>query len=451
MPAVMPGRAVAGERPLGQVRQGAAALQGPQRPRLLLRPDARGGHHRPRAARGALVPRAAAEPLPDPDEVPRRDAAALRAHARARVHHEGRLLVPRRRRRTRSASTRRCTTPTRASSSAAGSTFRAVEADTGAIGGDAVARVPGAGRLGRGRDRRRATRCGYAANVEKAEVRPLPPPRRRRGGALEQRRARPGKRTIDEVAAFLGAAAGALRQDAASTDGRRRRRRRAGARRSRGVSETKLQAALGGEAVALADEATVRAGHRRAGRLRRARSGSASASSPTRRCAACAARSTGANATDEHLRRRRPGARLPRRRASPTCARRAPATPARAATAARSRATAASRSARSSTSARSTREPMGATFLDADGQERPIEMGCYGIGVTRTVAAAIEQNHDDDGIIWPLPLAPFARARRAGQRGRRDAARDRRAPRTASSRRAGRRGAARRPRRAARA
>src|SRR5262245_41464415 len=50
---------------------------------------------------------------------------------------------------------------------------------------------------------------------------------------------------------------------------------------------------------------------------------------------------------------------------------------------------------------------MGATFLGADGQERPIEMGCYGIGVTRTVAAAIEQHHDDAGIVWPAPLAPF--------------------------------------------
>jgi prolyl-tRNA synthetase len=49
---------------------------------------------------------------------------------------------------------------------------------------------------------------------------------------------------------------------------------------------------------------------------------------------------------------------------------------------------------------------MKATFLDAAGQERPIEMGCYGIGITRTAAAAVEQFHDDDGIIWPLPLAP---------------------------------------------
>src|SRR4029453_5348821 len=50
---------------------------------------------------------------------------------------------------------------------------------------------------------------------------------------------------------------------------------------------------------------------------------------------------------------------------------------------------------------------MGANFLGADGQQRPIEMGCYGIGITRTVAAAVEQHHDDAGIVWPAPLARF--------------------------------------------
>jgi len=50
---------------------------------------------------------------------------------------------------------------------------------------------------------------------------------------------------------------------------------------------------------------------------------------------------------------------------------------------------------------------MQATFLDANGQEQPMYMGCYGIGVSRIVAAAIEQNHDADGIIFPVPLAPF--------------------------------------------
>ena len=52
-------------------------------------------------------------------------------------------------------------------------------------------------------------------------------------------------------------------------------------------------------------------------------------------------------------------------------------------------------------------KPMGVTFLDVDGQEKPAVMGTYGIGVTRIVAAAIEQHHDKDGIVWPVPLAPY--------------------------------------------
>lgn len=51
-------------------------------------------------------------------------------------------------------------------------------------------------------------------------------------------------------------------------------------------------------------------------------------------------------------------------------------------------------------------QAMGALFQDSDGQEKPIVMGCYGIGVSRIVAAAIEQNHDANGIIFPMPLAP---------------------------------------------
>jgi prolyl-tRNA synthetase len=52
-------------------------------------------------------------------------------------------------------------------------------------------------------------------------------------------------------------------------------------------------------------------------------------------------------------------------------------------------------------------EALGATFLDADGKKQLAVMGCYGIGVGRTVAAAIEQNHDENGIIFPIPVAPF--------------------------------------------
>ena len=52
--------------------------------------------------------------------------------------------------------------------------------------------------------------------------------------------------------------------------------------------------------------------------------------------------------------------------------------------------------------------PMKATFLDEHGKPQPFVMGCYGIGVTRLLGAAIEQNHDERGIVWPLAMAPFA-------------------------------------------
>ncbi len=52
-------------------------------------------------------------------------------------------------------------------------------------------------------------------------------------------------------------------------------------------------------------------------------------------------------------------------------------------------------------------DSMKATYTDEDGNVRPCVMGCYGIGIGRTAAAAIEQNHDEKGILWPLPIAPF--------------------------------------------
>src|SRR5438132_9253924 len=52
-------------------------------------------------------------------------------------------------------------------------------------------------------------------------------------------------------------------------------------------------------------------------------------------------------------------------------------------------------------------EPMNCTYLDEKGERQPMIMGCYGLGIGRTVAAAVEQSHDDFGIIWPMPIAPF--------------------------------------------
>jgi prolyl-tRNA synthetase len=52
-------------------------------------------------------------------------------------------------------------------------------------------------------------------------------------------------------------------------------------------------------------------------------------------------------------------------------------------------------------------DSMNATVLDDQGKDRTLIMGCYGIGIGRTAAASIEQNHDENGIVWPMPLAPF--------------------------------------------
>ena len=51
--------------------------------------------------------------------------------------------------------------------------------------------------------------------------------------------------------------------------------------------------------------------------------------------------------------------------------------------------------------------PLEAKFLDEDGTERPLIMGCYGIGLGRIMAAAVEQHHDEHGIAWPRSLAPY--------------------------------------------
>jgi prolyl-tRNA synthetase len=52
-------------------------------------------------------------------------------------------------------------------------------------------------------------------------------------------------------------------------------------------------------------------------------------------------------------------------------------------------------------------EPLGATFLDEDGREKPLVGGSYGIGLGRVIAAAVEQRHDEQGIVWPASIAPY--------------------------------------------
>ena len=80
---------------------------------------------------------------------------------------------------------------------------------------------------------------------------------------------------------------------------------------------------------------------------------------------------------------------------------------ARAAGRARSKRSAASKWGRSSSSGTKYSVAMNCVYLDESGTERPMVMGCYGIGITRTIAAVIEQNYDADGVIWPWPVAPY--------------------------------------------
>ncbi len=286
-----------------------------------------------------------------------------------------------------------------------GLTFRPVEAGTGAIGGslshefqvlaasgeDAIVSCEG---------------CGYAANVEKAEVKPEPPPPASGGKGAPERVATPGKRTVEEVSAFLGlpperfvktllyVGSGDLTVAAL-------------VRGDHNVSETKLSAALDGAALQLADEATV-------ARVTGAPVGFAgpvglgvSRLVLDRSLRGMRGAVSGANRADEHLvgidvdrdvagnvtvadiRQARGGDRCPRCEGGSFAEHRGIEV-----------GQVFYLGTKYSTA-------MGASFLGADGAQRPIEMGCYGIGITRTVAAAIEQHHDDAGIVWPAPLAPY--------------------------------------------
>jgi len=282
-----------------------------------------------------------------------------------------------------------------------GLTFRAVEAGTGAIGGSRshefqVLATSGEDAIVS------CGRCGYAANVEKAAVRPPPPPAAS-GGTLE-RVSTPGKRTVEEVSAFLGLAPERfIKTLVYATAG--------GAavvvlvRGDHEASETKVQAALGGEGVALADEGTVE-------RVTGAPVGFAGPLGlETRLIADLALRgvrgaASGANRADTHVvnidqERDLPGlvfVDVRQARAGDACPRCAEGifTEHRGIEVGQVFYLGTKYSA-----------AMGATYLGADGGSHPIEMGCYGIGITRTVAAAIEQHHDDAGIRWPAPLAPF--------------------------------------------
>ena len=284
-----------------------------------------------------------------------------------------------------------------------GLNFRAVEADTGNIGGSFSHEFMVLAETGEDFIAS-CTACDYAANVEKAQTPPATEPRPGTG-SLEKVNT-PGKKTVDEVSEFLGVTPRDLvktliyRADAQVVA--------VLVRGDHEVNEIKLKKLLGVQEVVLADNETVE-------RVTNAPSGFAGPvglEGTLYRVIADNAVSVmadfivGGNAKDTHYRNVNIGpdftpddfADVRKIEAGDPCP-------------------------KCGTGkveifkgievghifmlGTKYSEAMNCKFLDEDGTEKPMIMGCYGIGVGRTAAAAIEQNNDKDGIKWPAPLAPF--------------------------------------------
>ena len=281
-----------------------------------------------------------------------------------------------------------------------GLAFRAVEADTGAIGGSISHEFQVLAETGE--DALLACdSCTYAANVEEAKARP--PVAAAPSAAAIEKVATPGKRTIEEVTAFLGLkAADVVKTLIYLADGKPVA---VLVRGDRNLNEIKCKRALGARELVLAvDKAVEDATAAPVGFA-----GPVSLAIPIY-CdlEVCALPSfvCGANAADAHYKNV-----VGKRDFSPTvCGDFRDAAVGDACTRCEKGRFIGYRGVEvgqvfflgTKYSA-----PMKCNFLDGDGKEKPMIMGCYGIGVTRIAAAAIEQNHDKDGIVWPVAIAPF--------------------------------------------
>jgi prolyl-tRNA synthetase len=283
-----------------------------------------------------------------------------------------------------------------------GLAFRAVEADTGNIGGSLSHEFQVLAETGE--DALVACdNCDYAANVEQAVTRKTPPAAAGQGKAAMTNVATPGKHSIADVSAFLKVPPTSLAKTLIYlADGKPVA---VLVRGDREVNEIKVKKALGATDVVLASDAGVRevtgapVGF----------AGPVGLKAPIYvddEVAAMTDFVVGANAADAHL----TGVNLDRdfkatvvgdfRQAAPgdACPRCEKGT---------FKGYKGIEVGHVFYLGQKYSKPMGVSFLDVDGKEKAAEMGCYGIGVTRIVAAAIEQNHDANGIVWPVPLAPY--------------------------------------------
>jgi prolyl-tRNA synthetase len=280
--------------------------------------------------------------------------------------------------------------------------FRAVEADTGAIGGSSSHEFMVIAESGEDAIVS-CQSCHYSANVEKAEcppgeIGPGAPP----ATGSPRKVPTPGKRTIGEVSAFLGIDPGLLFKTllfetekgdvAVVLSGKHE------------VNEVKVKNRLGADWVKLAAEDRVR-------ELTGAPSGYAGPVGLSVRILAdhsvrnIPSGATGANEKDAHLVDVIPGRDFsPESYADLRLVEEGDRCPRCPGSLRFSRGIEVGHVFRLGTKYS---KALSATYLDSGGKEKPVVMGCYGIGVGRTAAAAIEQHHDADGIIWPISIAPF--------------------------------------------
>ncbi|HEY8495515.1 MAG TPA: proline--tRNA ligase, partial [Limnochordales bacterium] len=283
-----------------------------------------------------------------------------------------------------------------------GLTTRAVEADSGAIGGDVTHEFMVLADAGEAAVVY-CTSCDYAANTEKAEaVAPPPAPVAGPVPACEPV-ATPNARTLEELTRFLGVSADrVIKTLIYEADGQPVA---AVVRGDHELNEVKLKRVLGATTLAMSAAAVVE-------RVTGAPVGFAGpvglkgvriVADPWALAVADAV--AGANAADTHLRHVQPGRdwqadvvadirTVTAGEPWPRCG----------GVLASARGIEVGQIFKLGTKYS---EALGATYLDEQGQSRPIVMGCYGIGVSRTMAAIIEQHHDEHGIIWPVSVAPY--------------------------------------------
>jgi prolyl-tRNA synthetase len=280
-----------------------------------------------------------------------------------------------------------------------GLSFRVVEAETGAIGGRFSHEFMVLADTGEDLILY-CSACGYAANVERAEGR-APTCKAQGASGLIRKVSTPGMKTVQEVSSFLGVGPERLVKTLIYMT----ERGPVGLliRGDRELNETKVRRALEVQVLELADEATVEA----VTKAPRGFSGPLGLALPLYADYDLLLMRdfvTGANEEDAHL----IGVNLSdipiRAFFDLKVTREGDPCPACGASLSSQKGIEVGHIFKLGTTYS---EAMGARYLDREGKERPIVMGCYGIGLGRTIAAAIEQNHDEDGMKLPLPLAPF--------------------------------------------